>query len=234
MFDYGDVWVDDWSDMRQFGPSARHLRNIVLALLRDLQFATVLDVGCGEGSLLNDLYGVQPALQPFGVDLSESALARARQRMPGGEFASLDVANARLQRQFDLVVCTDVVEHIPDDRAALGNLAGMTGRYLVVSSLQGRMRGFEATVGHVRNYKPGELAAKIEATGLRVVRVVQWGFPFFSPLYRNLLDRVGGRGTTGQYGWFRRMIAGALYQLFRLNAWTRGDVIVVLAERPRA
>jgi hypothetical protein len=51
---------------------------------------------------------------------------------------------------------------IPDDLAALQNIRKMTGKYLVVSTSQGRMRNFETVVGHVRNYARGELVKKLE------------------------------------------------------------------------
>jgi hypothetical protein len=82
-----------------------------------------------------------------------------------------------------LVICSEVLEHIPDDIAAIRNLAAMTGRYLVVTTVQGRMRRFEAgEVGHVRNYAYGELVHKIRAAGLRISTTIEWGFPVYTHL----------------------------------------------------
>jgi len=107
----------------------------------------------------------------------------------------------------------------------------MTGKYLIVSTMQGRMRPFERNVGHFRNYAYGEVASKIKATGLRPIQTVEWGFPFYSPLYRNLNNAMNGAGTTGKFGLLRHVAAEMLYQLFRLNSWTKGDYVAVLAER---
>ena len=108
----------------------------------------------------------------------------------------------------------------------------MTGKYLVVSGPQGCMRRFEAAVGHVRNYASNELVRKLEQNGFRMVQVVEWGFPFYSPLYRDFLEIPGGRGTEGEFGPARKLISIVLYHLFRLNSSKRGDEIVVLAEVP--
>lgn len=229
--DYEDSWEKRWGDMRKYGPMGRHVRRILREMIADLPYETVLDVGCGQGSLLADLAPLRPQARYCGVDFAEKALEVARRRAPGVEFRRLDVTVERLDRSFDLVLCADVIEHIEDDGAALRNAAAMTGGYLLVSTLQGRMRGFEATVGHWRNYRRGEVAARLEALGLEVVRVVEWGFPFFSPLYRNVLDLARGQGTEGDYGPVRRMISEALYQVFRLNSWSRGDYVCVLARR---
>jgi 2-polyprenyl-3-methyl-5-hydroxy-6-metoxy-1,4-benzoquinol methylase len=229
--DYDASWEHKWNDMRRFGPTGRHLRRIITRMIGGLDYASVLDVGCGQGSLLATLMPLNPSARYAGVDFSEKALAVAQRRAPTAEFATLDLTAGPLDRRFDLVLCTDVVEHIEDDRSAIANLAAMTGRYLLVSTLQGRMRPYETLVGHYRNYAHGELQAKIEACGLKVVRTVEWGFPFFSPLYRDLFRATGIKATQGHYGPFRRFLAEAIYWLFSLNAWNRGDYIFVLAER---
>ncbi len=228
---YDEGWDSKWTDMRRHGPTGRHLRRIISQIIRDLPVNNVLDVGCGEGSLIQALRTGKPAIYS-GADFSESALRIARRRTPDSEFFRLDLTEGALDRRFDLVLCTDVVEHIEDDRTAIANLARMTGKYLLVATMQGRMRAFETSVGHVRNYRHGELQEKITATGLEIERVVEWGFPFFSPLYRDLLAITGARGTEGSYGPIRRTIAEALYTLFLANAWTKGDYIFVLAKRP--
>lgn len=230
--DYDAGWETLWDDMRRYGPTGRHSRRIVESMIAGLDYASVLDAGCGPGSLLEELRPLRPDARYAGTDFSPRAIETARRRVPWAEFARLDLTAGHLGRRFDLVVCTDVVEHIENDAAAFANLAAMTGRYLLVSTLQGRMRPFERMVGHVRNYRPGEVQERLEAAGLVVERVVQWGFPFFSPLYRDLLTMLGGQGTEGRYGPVRRMVAEALYQLFRLNAHGRGDYLFVLACRP--
>ena len=62
------------------------------------------------------------------------------------------------------------------------------------------MRHFEMQIGHVRNYAPGELIPNIESNGFTVESVMEWGFPFYSPLYRNFLDLTGNKVTSGEFG----------------------------------
>jgi len=229
---YNHGWEMKWDDMKKYGPISRHIRHMLKKLISTLEFETVLDVGCGQGSLLVELCSEFPHIKPYGVDISAVAVGLAGKRVPRGDFQVIDIANCHLPEKFDLVLCSEVLEHIADDFRAIANLTHMTEKYLVVSTVQGRMRRFEAMMGHVRNYAPGELAHKIEASGLKILKIVEWGFPFYSPLYRNLLNIICGRGTTGTFGVSRRLISIVLYYWFMLNSSQRGDEIFILAERP--
>jgi len=227
---YDKAWEFEWDDMKKYGPFSRHLRRIIKQIIRPLEFESVLDVGCGQGSFLAELQAEFPGIKPRGIDLSPSAIKLARERVPGGRFAVMDISEQALNEKCDLVVCSEVLEHIPDDIIALRNLRKMTGKYLLISTPQGRMRQFEKQVGHVRNYAAGELVKKLEMSGFGIVSIVEWGFPFYSPLYRNFLELTGSKGTTGEFGQARKLISCFIYFLFFLNSSRRGDEIFVLAQ----
>lgn len=229
-FDYDKRWYKaGLNDMKRLGPTSRHVRRLIKRLIAPLAFASILDVGCGQGSLLAELARIYPEAHVAGVDVSSSALDLARRKHPAGEFEALNVQEERLDARYDLVTCVEVLEHLPDDEAALANIARMTERYFLAVSVQGRMRAFERHVGHVRNYQPGELTNKIENAGFEVIQTIEWGFPFYSPMLRDVLETSDGKGTQGHYGPIRKLAAHALYGLFFLNATRRGDKIFVLA-----
>lgn len=227
--DYNAVWSGEWDDMRLYGPMARHSRRIMRKMTAGLAPASILDIGCGEGSLLKTLSEIHPNAHLMGAELSHTAVQLARATLPRAEFDVLDVSKAVLPRTFDLVVCSDVVEHIEDDQSAIDNIAAMTapGGHAVIATLQGRMRAFEKDVGHVRNYAHGELEEKMRRAGFTIDSVIAWGFPFYSPLYRDFLDMVDSRGTTGKFGAMRKLICHGLYTLFLMNSHRRGDYLFV-------
>jgi SAM-dependent methyltransferase len=227
---YDNCWDTQWDDMKKYGPMSRHIRRYIKKLIRPLQFRSVLDVGCGQGSLLMELMQEFPGIEPHGVDLSPSAVEFAKRRVPGGTFGTLDLTAGTTGRSYDLLVCSEVLEHIEDDVAAMKNLRRMCNGHLVVTTVQGRMRKFEPEgVGHVRNYRRGELVAKLREAGFDIVQDVSWGFPLFSPLYRDLLELTSAKGTTGEFGPGRRLLSTALYYAFFLNLPVWGDEIFVLA-----
>lgn len=82
--------------------------------------ATAVDVGCGEGFLARVLLDRFPGLALTGVDASAQAIEHARQRCPEGTFraATIEALSAAKDR-YDLVVCSEVLEHLPRPEPAL-------------------------------------------------------------------------------------------------------------------
>jgi hypothetical protein len=146
----------------------------------------------------------------------------------------LDVQREALPRTFDLVISLQVVEHLLDDVSAISNMAKMAERFLLIATMQGKMRKSELAIGHMRNYSAAELQKKVEAAGFEVVWIRGWGFPFYSPLYRTVAEWLPGGPPTGAMGRSSQLVAAALYQLYRLNWPGRGDVVTVLAKPPSA
>lgn len=229
---YDKLWRTTYGDMQRIGPVHRHMRERLVRLVSRLDVQTVLDVGCGSGQDLAAL-AAAGTWRLAGADVSKEALALARAQLPAVEFHELDLERASLPKKFDLVLNTQVIEHILDDVAAFRHLARMTRKYLFVSTTAGRMRKSEIPVGHVRNYSAIELCRKLELVGLEVVEMEGWGFPFYSPLFRTAAEWLPGGPPSGEQGRLGLVAAAALYQLYRLNLPGRGDVITALA-RPKA
>jgi ubiquinone/menaquinone biosynthesis C-methylase UbiE len=81
----------------------------------------VLEVGCGAGHLLAGL----PAGRPIGIDLADSLLTRTRARL--GRRALLAQGDAAVlpfaAGSFERVYCSEVLEHLVDPHAAVGEIA---------------------------------------------------------------------------------------------------------------
>jgi ubiquinone/menaquinone biosynthesis C-methylase UbiE len=81
----------------------------------------ILDVGCGDGVLINLIRKkTKHKLEYFGVDLSEEALNIAKNKNPEAEFKKTDVYNLKYKKNyFDFVISSDVIEHVKDQRGML-------------------------------------------------------------------------------------------------------------------
>jgi hypothetical protein len=164
-----------------------------------------------------------------GVDVSREALALAAQCVPAARFLQLDAQKDKLDEHFDLVMCNQVIEHLIDDMAALRNMAHMAKHWVLIATMRGRMRPSERVIGHFRNYSDEELRAKAAGAGLEVVELFGWGFPFYSPLYRTMIEWLPGGPPSGNFGPMQKTIAAFLYRLYGFNIPRRGDVVTMLA-----
>jgi SAM-dependent methyltransferase len=206
------------------------MHRIVEHLIRDLNYSSVLDVGCGPGENFPMLSKGRSLARFDGIDISEAALQKARATIKGN-FCSIDIQQQHLNAVWDLVFSSLVFEHLADDVAALRHLRPMTGKYLLLTTIAGdyeKHRRWEERVGHVRNYRKGELEEKLTVAGFKVRESIYWGFPFYTPLVRALqnFSTVG----TGEYAWSTRLLAHMLYWMYFLNSHRRGDLLVVLSE----
>lgn len=114
-------WLDYWADQddpqnfagdqasyEEYGAELR-------LLLNDLQSGRVLDVGCGDGSLVEPL-GFDRAKRFLGIDPSEPMLRAFNKRHPGLETTVGD-HTFRIDEQFDLIFSAAVVQFMDEDMA---------------------------------------------------------------------------------------------------------------------
>lgn len=229
---YDALWSDAWGDMQRYGPVHRRQRQELLKLVKKLDVSTVLDLGCGSGDNLAALASSFPQLQLSGADVSPEALAMTAKRIPGVRLHQFDVQQTFLEQSFDLVMSIQVIEHLADDVTALGNMGKMAKRWVVATSMRGRMRPSEHAIGHFRNYSDDDLRTKAAAAGLEVVDIYGWGFPFYSPLYRTMAEWLRGGPPQGKVSRMQQVLANVLYRIYGLNIPRYGDVVTMVA-RPR-
>jgi 2-polyprenyl-3-methyl-5-hydroxy-6-metoxy-1,4-benzoquinol methylase len=166
----------------------------------------LLEIGCGVGSLL-ELLAPRELLQ--GVDVEPDVLDFARQRFAGRpEFAFelLDAGrldDARIdslrQKEFDSLVCVNVLEHIEDDAATLGAFERILvpGGHLalLVPAHRWLYGSYDKLDGHFRRYSHAQLGALMRSAG-------------FTVLTSRHFNMVGALGWWIQYRLLRRTIHG--------------------------
>lgn len=195
---------------------------ILLALLQPLlrPGLRVLDAGCGTGLLLSRLPG---GLMLSGLDLSPRALEHAAARLPGADLraGSLPGPLPFEPASQDLILLTDVLEHIQDDDAtltALGTLLAPGGRLLLtVPALPKLWTRHDEEHGHFRRYTRAQLALRLAAAGFEIEKLSYYNC-LLLPLVltvrglKRLLGRNGDDMETPA-----RPINALLYQVFALE-----------------
>ena len=125
-----DLWANGYdvsvglSEEKNEYPFAgyRTVLGSVYSTLRECMARKVLDVGCGTGILGAKLCAA--GIDVTAIDFSEKMLAIAGERMPEAQMIRWDFSNGLpdelKRRQFDAVVSTYALHHLPDaEKAAL-------------------------------------------------------------------------------------------------------------------
>jgi len=165
--------------------------------------AVVIDLGCSTGYLLEDLHVAYPGVQLAGVDLVDSGLRTAHGVVPEACLLQADVCALPLgDSSIDAAVSANLLEHVPDDEAALAELyrvlAPGAPAVLVVPAGPGTYDYYDRFLGHERRYARGELAGKARRVGLEVVEDVHLGSLLFPAFWlvkqrnRRLYDHLQG------------------------------------------
>jgi 2-polyprenyl-6-hydroxyphenyl methylase/3-demethylubiquinone-9 3-methyltransferase len=163
---------------RQFGRDVRSVR--------PLTGLSLVDIGCGGGLVCEPMARLGASVT--GIDPSPETIAAASRHAHGG---GLEIAYRVAQaedllaerRRFDIVLCLEVVEHVPDVPRFLSLLAGLLapGGIMVLSTINRTVKAYAlAIVGAEyvlrwlpvgthrweRFVTPDELARALEAAGL--------------------------------------------------------------------
>jgi 2-polyprenyl-3-methyl-5-hydroxy-6-metoxy-1,4-benzoquinol methylase len=138
--DYGNVAGNHYDKYASQNPIARALMNGFFGAFDELSgkaaARTAFEVGCGEGELSLRLLGRGVEVQ--GCDLEAQSVAEANARSlaagHGERFAVrsiYDLADGEIAA--DLVVCCEVLEHLPDPRLGLERLAAQKMGHILLS-----------------------------------------------------------------------------------------------------
>jgi ubiquinone/menaquinone biosynthesis C-methylase UbiE len=96
--------------------------------------ARILDVGCGEGFVLERLRPRLPDVETFGLDRDLRALAEARARCPDMMAQVADAHELPYPGQsFDVVLCLEVLEHMDNPEKVIDELCRVSRGQVLVS-----------------------------------------------------------------------------------------------------
>lgn len=94
----------------------------VLKILNKLPSGSILDVGCMDDYLLKRL---PKKFDYFGVD-SDPLCKNPR-------IIKSSIENFPKNKKYDIVICTEVLEHLPDPVAAIRKLKALSKRFILIS-----------------------------------------------------------------------------------------------------
>ena len=105
----------------------------LLKLIHGLQFTSFLDVGGGEGYISGLIKRVH-TVDPVSSDLSSEACQRARELFGVYSVSSDSARLPFFDHSFDLVLCSEVIEHLPEPVLAISELVRIARKYVLITT----------------------------------------------------------------------------------------------------
>lgn len=156
----------------------------LIELSQPLKPFSILDAGCGEGITLNKLInnGIGEKLE--GVEPLKLAIKLSKKVNPNLKIIQGDIYSLPYKKNsFDLVICTEVLEHLTNPEDALDELKRVSKKYLLISvpnepyfTFQRIIRGknllhFGAHPEHIQHWTSGGFKKFLKKNRLKIKKV---------------------------------------------------------------
>lgn len=148
-----------------------HFLNQTKFLIDSVNIDNILDIGCGEGFVINFLRNKNI----IGLDISEDVLTIAKIQNPDNEFFIGNIYNLPFKKNgFDIVMAIEVLEHIDKPEKAIDEIKRVSKKYCIFSvpnepyfRLTNLLRGknisrFGNDIEHIQNWNTEEFVKSLE------------------------------------------------------------------------
>jgi glycosyltransferase involved in cell wall biosynthesis len=178
-----DIYKGTGPEVLDVLSNARRFNKWMADTIRPYVGKRVLEIGAGIGNLTHQLVSRRDMY--VAGDIDEEHLARLRTRFH--HRSNLQVCTCDLTKPADFapftetmdsVVCLNVLEHVDDDLQGLRNIHSALrpgGRAIILVPHGQEIFGtLDVALGHYRRYKHSELQERMESTGFRVDRILEF------------------------------------------------------------
>lgn len=211
--DWDRHWAD-YADSTSRNPAQALRRRVIRSLLCvPAEGARIIDLGCGQGDVIEELHRCHPRAELCGIDHSRRGVEVAAGKVPSAVFLQCDLLSGGAPaRGFESwathAVCSEVLEHVDEPEVLLTNASAWLapGCRLVVTVPGGPMSAFDRHIGHRQHFSLESVRRLLAGSGFRVEKVVGAGFPLFN-LYRPAVISRGrrlGDDVEGDASWLAR------------------------------
>jgi SAM-dependent methyltransferase len=156
------------------------VRMLVELIPENFKADNILEVGCAFGVLLNNIADRLGIKNRTGIDISGNNIVTAKNFFPDCSFfhGTLEAYIKNLPegiQKHDIVVLSDIVEHVPDDLGFM-KMAGKVSKYTLLNlpleksySTRNRQYGEQDPSGHLRCYDKKDAGRLVRAAGFEII-----------------------------------------------------------------
>ena len=179
---YDEHW-EAYGDFIKFNPGARRRRKMITDLVRKIDHSEIADVGSGSGELIEELISIcNPTTNFYAFDFSQVALNEIEKKLSRVKTKLFDLEKDLVNQQFNLVICSEVLEHLDLPNKAAEKLINMTkfGGYILVTVPAGPVRVTQKAIGHTKHPSKQDIFDWFVINGkTELIAYANWGWPAY-------------------------------------------------------
>jgi len=220
-------------ERHEMKPSSKIRYNIILKLIKKYNMSgSLMDIGCGGGNLLRRISSKYPERfeKLHGIDCREIKLTKGFKDRGIYIFKSDITKPHDFNDKYDVIVCSEVLEHITNWKRAVENIKNLLkedGKVIItVPFLKENWTKHDAAVGHLRRFGYKQIETYLEKLNFKILESFGWGtilYRFYCNLILNkikpeILDQnvmVRNKNIYIEKG--KKGVSNILYALYHLD-----------------
>lgn len=160
----------------------RELLRVLIKKYFTTKNAQILNIGCGTGE---DVYVFEKFGKLFALDIAHETTKYAK-RYLGNVICSDAQKSAVKSDKFDLIIISDVLEHIPNDLQTLNEITRLLKKngqvVITVPAIAWLYSSHDAALQHLRRYSEKRLKQVLKYNNLHIIAIGYWNVFIFLPL----------------------------------------------------
>jgi 2-polyprenyl-3-methyl-5-hydroxy-6-metoxy-1,4-benzoquinol methylase len=180
-------------------------------ILSSIQFGNIYEAGCGEGYVTEFIYKQYSNSNITAIDIDEKKIEIAIKKIGGGRvgFSKASIyETGQPDNSFDLVVSTEVLEHLDNPFDALEELLRISKKYIIISTPNEPfwrianmvrlkyIKNFGNTPGHIQHWSKRSLSEFV--SNVCNIKMIRSPFPWIMLLCEKKNSNIIQRKEKGQ------------------------------------
>ncbi len=203
-------------------PSVRFRNRFIIHQLKKIKFETLIDIWCWDWHLLRLIQWYFPDKQYAWLDISDEIISQNKEKYKWIIFWQWDLwLDINSKEKYDVVVCSEVIEHISDRKQVVKNLSSLLaeGWILILTTQSWKRYKSDINIWHLKHFMLSELESECKQNWLKVLESYKKGFPFYN-MQKRLYEKIEDKAKKVQQSetnLITKIIFNITYFLFLLS-----------------